>query len=153
MKYICSNCNYIYDESIWDKTEWIKAGSNFWLLWDHYCCPNCYEDRDTFHEVIEEVNYIDINNNIDLIENDHFINVDIKDWNAQVSIWRNIHPSWEDHRITEIILLDEYWDIIETKFLAEEEEPIVDFDITDIDDFEIRTRCSVHWLWWIKINH
>ncbi len=35
MKYLCVNCNYIYDEAIWDSWEGIEAGTkiDLWRIW------------------------------------------------------------------------------------------------------------------------
>lgn len=154
MRYLCTNCNYIYDESIWDKEEEIKAWTKLDNLWDNFSCPVCWELAEEFHEIKEEVNYID-ENNLLWIEMEHFININIniKNWNLRVDIWKwDFHPSWEEHRISSISLYDEYWDLIEEKFLMVWEEPVVEFDISDLDDFEIRTRCSLHWVWGRKIE-
>lgn len=152
MKYICTNCNYIYDESIWEKEDWIETWTIFWQLWDHFCCPNCLEDKDFFHELIEEVNYIEKENIYDFMQNDHFINIEEKNDIIKVIIWKELHPSWEDHKIIEISLYDEYSELVENKFINQEKNPIVKFDISTLDDYEIRARCSIHWLWWIKVK-
>jgi desulfoferrodoxin (superoxide reductase-like protein) len=67
-----------------------------------------------------------------------------------VTIWNEIHPMWESHRITSISLYDEYEDLIEEKFMDYDEDPIVEFDFDDLGEYEIRCRCSLHWVWWKK---
>lgn len=152
MRYLCVECNYIYDESLWDETESISPWTKLENLWDFFCCPVCWENSDSFNEIIDEVNYISNQKNTDSIESEHFINYEIVWDNLKVIIWKNIHPSGEDHRITQISLYDEYWDFIEEKFFDVDEHPIADFDISLLDDFEVRARCSLHWVWGRKVS-
>lgn len=151
MRYLCTNCNYIYDESLWEKDDGIEPWTRFDELWDYYVCPVCGECSDIFQEIKEEINYIKNDHTLDFVENEHFIDTEV-DWNnLRVTIWKEIHPFWDDHRITEVSLYDEYGDIVESQFLPSWEEPEVDFNISDLDDFEIRVRCSLHGLWWKKV--
>lgn len=152
MRYLCTNCNYIYDEWLWDKEEWIKAWTSFLKLWDYFTCPVCWEYRDSFHEIKDEINYINDDNTSDFMELEHFIDLYLEDDIVEVRVGKYLHPSGEEHRITEISLYDEYGDIVETKFLQVGQEPEVQFDISDIDDFEIRVRCSLHWVWGRKVE-
>ncbi len=153
MRYLCTNCNYIYDESLWDKEENIESGTLFDDLGDYFECPVCGDSKDSFHEIKEEVNYITDENTYDLLELDHFIDIYKEDDLIEVRVWKDLHPSWDEHRITEITLYDEYGDIVETKFLGIWEEPDVQFDISDLDDFEVRVRCSLHGVWGRKIEN
>jgi desulfoferrodoxin (superoxide reductase-like protein) len=54
---------------------------------------------------------------------------------------------WESHRIGAISLYDEYGDLIETKFMQQDIDPIVEFDFDDLAEYEIRVQCSLHWIW------
>lgn len=152
MQYICTNCHYIYDESIWDKEEWINEWTHLSELWDNFLCPNCSESIDFFYPIKEEVNYIkwDIN---DFMEMNHYIKIKQKEEKIKILIWIPRHPQIEEHKITEISLYDEYWELIEDKFLFKNKNNIVYFDISNLDEYEIRIRCSLHWVWWIKINN
>jgi hypothetical protein len=47
-------------------------------------------------------------------------------------------------------LYDEYGDLIEEKFMDFDEDPIIEFDFDDLWEYEIRCRCSLHWVWWKK---
>lgn len=145
MKYFCTTCSYSYDADLWDKEEWI----NPWDKLDK--CPVC-EEYDSFQWVEEEVNYID-DNNLNSLEIDHFPEVEISDWKLKVIIWNEIHPMGEEHRIASVSLYDEYWDLIKTNYLDLELEPVVEFDFDDLDEFEIRVKCSVHWVWWKKFKN
>jgi len=49
-----------------------------------------------------------------------------------------------EHRILSIWLFDEYWDLVEEKFLNVDDDSVVTFDNYDLDDIEIRVRCSKH---------
>ena len=152
MRYICTNCNYIYDESIWDEGEWICSSTFFYSLWDSFVCPVCGEDRDNFYEIEEEVNYIMKQSYIDYLAEEHYPKIKKSDWKIIVSVWKGLlHPMWEDHRISSILLYDEYSDLIEEIFLEIDEDPVVEFENQDLDEYEIRIRCTLHWLWWIII--
>lgn len=149
MRYICTNCNYIYDESIGDIESWINIWTKIYEIWDDFSCPICNWSVDDFFELKEEVNYIEDNDNLSF---DHFPYIEDNDWKILVKIWKDMHVMWDDHRIYSVLLYDEYWELIEEIFLDIEVEPIVKFDYWDLDEFEIRVRCSIHWLWWRKIK-
>jgi desulfoferrodoxin (superoxide reductase-like protein) len=61
----------------------------------------------------------------------------------------------EWHYIYSISLFDEYWDLIEEKLLNIWEKPKAIFDVSYLDDFEIRTKCNLDWLWssWLIKNN
>ena len=139
MKYLCTNCNYIYDEALWDSGEWLESGVK---IDDNFMCPVC-EEYDTFHHVNEEICYLD-DEPTDLFEIDHFIEVNHKWEEFEVIIWWNTHPMWEDHRIVWVWLFDEYSDLIDEKFLKTDDDSVVIFDDFWIDEFEIRVKCSEH---------
>jgi len=146
MKYLCTSCSYVFDQAMWDKEENIKI----WAELEK--CPVC-EEYYSFQWIDEEVSYIDENNKLDSIEVDHFPEV-IIDWNTiEVTVWQDWHPMGTEHRITAICLLDEYWDLIETKYLEWEDEAKIEFSFDDLDEFEIRVRCSVHWIWGKKFRN
>lgn len=48
MKYICSNCGYIYDEKEGDSTQSVKPGTKFEDLPSNWVCPICYATKDKF---------------------------------------------------------------------------------------------------------
>ncbi len=152
MRYICTNCSYIYDEDLGDLDSNIPAGTKFYDLWDYYTCPVCSELPDIFHEIKEEINYIQ-KSTIDKLEQSHFIDIkSIDKDNIKISIWKEeIHPCWLEHRITSIWLYDEYWDIVDEVFLEEDMPPETDFDISDLDEYEVRVRCTIHWVWARKV--
>jgi len=152
MRYLCTNCNYIYDESIWDSWENIVAWTKFDNLWDHFACPVCSELAEEFQEIKEEISYINEQNPF-WFEQEHFINYKIFDWDLEVQVWKwDLHASWPEHRISWIWLYDEYWDFVNENFLSDGEDPISEFDISDLDDFEIRVKCTIHWVWGRKIE-
>lgn len=141
MKYICTNCGYVFDEALWDEVEEI----NWWTKIEKLdCCPSCLE-LDSFFQIKEEVIYIWENTN-DKIEQEHFINIFHKDRKIEVEIWWNSHPMEKEHRLLSIWLFDEYWDLVEEKFLKEEDDTFVIFDDYDLDYLEIRLRCNKHWI-------
>lgn len=141
MKYLCTNCGYVYDESLWDEVEEIEGGTRVDEL---DCCPTCFE-VDSFFQIREEVIYID-DDTIDKIEREHFIEINYQNRKIEVTVWKNSHPMEKEHRLLSISLFDEYGDVVEEKFLKEDEDTFVVFDDYDLDDVEIRVRCSKHWI-------
>ena len=149
MRYLCTNCNFIYDEWQWEEN--VAHGTRFEELSDNFECPVCGENQDSFHEIREEINYIS-DNPYDHLEVDHFIETQYKWDKLIVTIWNEIHPMWESHRITSVSLYDEYWDLIEEKFMDYDEDPIIEFDFDDLWEYEVRCRCSLHGVWWKKFS-
>lgn len=139
MKYFCTECSFSYDGDLWDRDEWIEAGK---LLEQ---CPWC-EEYDTFQWVEEEVNYI-INDNLEALEIDHIPEIEIKQWKLIVTVANEMHPMWDSHRIASVSLYDEYGDLIMTNYLELDNEAVTEFDFDDLDEFEIRVKCSQHWVW------
>jgi rubredoxin len=152
MRYLCTSCSYIYNEDNWELEDNIKPWTKFENLWDSYICPVCGELPDVFHEIKDEINYLgDIP--MDAIEAEHFIEINELDNNIKVSIWKwDYHPAWLEHRISSIWLYDEYSDLVCEIFLGEDEIPETEFDISDLDDFEIRIRCTIHGVWWVRVK-
>lgn len=139
MKYLCTNCSYVYEESFWDEVEWIEA----WTKIESFdACPVC-DEFDTFHHIEEEIIYIEEDTG-DALELLHFIDATKQDWTIQVTIWNNIHPMWKEHRISWVWLFDEYWELLEEEFLWVESDLSIDFYDYDLDDFEIRVKCNEH---------
>lgn len=145
MKYFCTECSYAYDDALWDAEEEIKI----WQTVDK--CPVC-EEYDSFQWLEEEVNYIN-DDNLWALEIDHFPEVVISDWKIVVTVWNEIHPMWIEHRIAAVSLYDEYGDLIKTNYLELEVEANTEFDFDDLDEFEIRVKCSLHWVWWKKFRN
>jgi rubredoxin len=48
MKYICTNCGYIYDPDQGDPAKGIKPGTAFTDLTENWVCPICYVDKKQF---------------------------------------------------------------------------------------------------------
>jgi rubredoxin len=148
MKYVCTNCNYVYDESIWDIEEEIKAWTKFYELGDYFSCPVCYEWSENFDLIKEEINYIESDNPIDIFEIEHFPIIKIENSILTVVVWKdNRHSMLDEHYISSISLMDEYGDLIEEKFLEPWDNPKVKFEFDNFDEFEIVVRCTFHWLW------
>lgn len=147
MRFLCTNCNYIYDESEWDDEEGYPSGTLLNDLGDIYECPVCGDDRDSFQEIQEEVNYIDEKENLFALEIDHFPEIEIEGDKIKVSIWADMHPMWESHRISSVAFYDSLWDLVEEKFLEIDDEPVCEFDYFGESEFEIQVRCSLHGVW------
>ena len=147
MKYICTNCNYIFDEKFSNSEDTIEKVTNETI------CPSC-EEFDSFQWIEEIVNYAVDNDNLELLEVEHIPQVEKldKEWkNIKVIAWLREHPMWLENRIISISLFDEYWDLVLEEFLYEDSEPTTEFDVSDFDEYEIRVKCSLHWVWWRKI--
>ncbi len=156
MKYICINCNYLYDESIWDESEWILIWTTIDSMSNNLSCPSCWWYIENFQQIKEEILYLDNKNAISNLESLHIPKIAFL-WNNKimVSVWNIKHPMEQEHFISSIMLFDEYSDLIEERFLTYNEKLKVNFNIEDIDEFEIRIRCNLHWLWstWIINNN
>ncbi len=48
MRYICTQCSYVYDPARGDAMNDIPPGTAFEDLPDGWVCPMCYADRDLF---------------------------------------------------------------------------------------------------------
>ena len=149
MRYLCTNCRYIYDEWMGEKSDSIEPGTRYDA---DFSCPWC-DEYDSFHEITEEVNMIDETNDEQPLELEHVpVLHTLPDGILEIRVWRHAHPMWSDHRISTIALYDEYGDMVEEKFLDEDEIACVQFDISNLDEYEIRIRCSIHGTWGMKIE-
>ncbi len=155
MRYICINCNYLYDESLWDIWEGLEAWTTFKkMLWKR-TCPSCWWSIDDFQWIKEEILYVEDKNNLSNFELKHIPKIEfLEDNKIKVVVWETIHPMEKEHFITSISLFDEYWELINETFLTYNEKPEIEFDIDWLDEFEVRARCNLHWLWssWIIKN-
>lgn len=147
MKYLCTNCGYTYDESSWDETEEILPWTK---IEDLISCPNCFES-DSFFQIKEEIIYLD-ENTVDKVELEHQIEINHTWQNIEVTVWNNSHPMEKEHRILSISLFDEYSDLVEEKFLKEDDDTFVIFDNYNLDEIEIRVRCNKHWIFGRKFE-
>lgn len=148
MRYLCTNCSHIYDEAIWDSEEWYEPWVKLYDMQDYFTCPVCSEWIDSFQEIVEEVNYIENLENLTWVEDEHCPVITIQDWKIKVKVGKEEeHPNLSEHYITNISLYDEYGDLVEEKFLSPEDEWSAIFDNYDLDEFEIRITCNLHWVW------
>ena len=51
MKYICSNCGYVYDPAKGDPDNGIAPGRTFNELPEDWTCPICYLAKDVFDKL------------------------------------------------------------------------------------------------------
>jgi desulfoferrodoxin (superoxide reductase-like protein)/DNA-directed RNA polymerase subunit RPC12/RpoP len=140
MKYICTNCNYIFDEFLDNADDTIQKVNN------DTQCPACNE-YDVFQWIDEEVNYAKDINNLELHELEHIPQIESskEEGIIKVFVWQLEHPMWPEHRLYSISLFDEYWDLVVEEFLPKDWIPEAEFDISDFDEYEIRSKCRVHW--------
>ena len=139
MKYLCVNCWFVYDEAFWDKSEWILPWTKIEDLLE---CPVCNE-IDTFNYINEEIIYMNKDTR-DKYELAHFIDAKKENWKLLVTIWDNMHPMTEDHRICWLWLYDEYWDLVTEEFLWVDDDTTLELEDYELDEFEVRLKCSQH---------
>jgi desulfoferrodoxin-like iron-binding protein len=148
MRYLCTNCNHIYDEALWDPNEGILPWTRFEELQDSFVCPVCAEGHDMFQEITEEVNRPINVQNLTSIEKEHLIRFELHDGKISVIVGQDDpHPMIEDHFIASIALYDEVWELIDEQFVGTTESPEAIFDADYLSDFEIRIRCNLHGVW------
>ena len=49
-KYVCTTCGYVYDETLGDEENSIKAGTKFEDLGEDWLCPLCSLDKSVFEK-------------------------------------------------------------------------------------------------------
>ncbi len=138
----------MYDESMWDSREGLEPWTTIdKMMWNH-SCPSCGGSIEDFQKIEEEVLYAEFPESKWIFEMKHvpFVKFLSSD-KISVRVWEVEHPMEEEHFISSIILYDEYWDIIEEKFLTYEQKPEAEFETTDLDYFEVMARCNLHGLW------
>ncbi len=52
-KYICGDCDYIYDPALGDPGSGVAPGTAFEDLPDNWICPDCDAGKDEFMPLIE----------------------------------------------------------------------------------------------------
>jgi rubredoxin len=152
-RYLCTNCNFIYDETFWFEEENILPQTFFDDISNDWQCPHCGEWKEHFSLIKEEINYIDkLTKVLNKVEQEHLINYEINN-NILELFWNILNHEMEDenHYISEIALYDEYGDLIYNKLFKSWESLEFSSDIKFLDSFEIRIRCIKHWWWstWI----
>lgn len=152
MRYLCTNCHYVYEEILWDTDLWIEAWTKYDDLPNGFSCPACMEWKEHFSAIVEEVNYLDDNDYKSWVEREHMIYYRLEDEVLYVSVWWSNHSFSEDHYIMSIGIYDEYWDLIEERTLNNEDNPETIFESFDFDEFEIRVVCNSHWVWGMKLK-
>lgn len=145
---------YTYDESIWEPSLMIDAGTAFDELGEEFYCPMCAGEKEYFAELQEEINYALNPENLTALESEHWpIIIDRQDDWVKIQIWEKIHESHEEHYISSVVLFDEYNDIIDEIILLSSQEAIVECDV-DVDEiYEIRVHCVTHGIWARKFAH
>ncbi len=150
MRFLCVNCSYIYDESLWEETDGIEPGTCVHEIGEDIHCPGCDGSFEDFSPIEDEVIYVDNPEKLSYIEREHMPHIIYQDTEkVEVCIGEEdeMHPSGEDHRITAIYLIDDEGHIVEEVFIMADEDPVAEFDISWLELFEIRASCSQHGLW------
>jgi len=150
MRFLCVNCGHIYDESLWEEEEGIDPGTCIDEIDEDIHCPMCDGSFDDFSPIEDEVLYVDNPKHMNHLERQHIPHILYQD-NEKVEVCvgeeDEMHPSDEDHRITAIYLIDDEGHIVEEIFIMPDEDPVAEFDISGLENFEIRASCSRHGLW------
>lgn len=142
MKHFCTNCNYIYDEMIWEIGDWIEYGTKLENMQDTFICPSCFEGIEYFQEIIPHIHNLDNEKDFIWIEIEHIPKIEFLD-EESIKIEVN-HPDEESHFLWNIGIYDEYEDLVYEEFFKPWEPAYLEYDISDLDNFEIRTQCSLH---------
>ena len=150
MKYLCTKCNYIYDEMIWEVEDWIECGTRFDNLWDNFFCPQCNESWEYFQEITPYVHSLDEELMV-WIEAEHMPIIEkLDNWFIKIEV---NHPDEESHFVWNIWIYDEYWDLVHEEFIQPWNPAYLEFDTSDLDEYEIRVQCSVHWIFGKKFEN
>lgn len=148
MRFLCINCGYIYDEALWDEEDGIEAGTVIDEIPSDIHCPGCDESFDDFSPIEDEVLYAENPQSLNHLEKEHIPHVIYQDTErVEICVGEEMHPSDDDHRITAVYLVDDEGHIVEEIFIMEGEDPVVEFDISGLELFEIRASCNRHGLW------
>ncbi|MDA9129353.1 rubredoxin [Candidatus Gracilibacteria bacterium] len=148
MRFLCVNCSYMYDESLGDVHEDIDPGTSIDAIDEDILCPGCEGSFDDFAPIEDEILYAENPNHHNHTEREHIPFILYQDHEKlEVSIGEEMHPISDDHRVTGIYLVDESGHIVEEIFIMPDEEPVAEFDISGLDEFELRASCSKHGLW------
>lgn len=150
MRFLCTNCGHIYDESLWEIELDIEPGTCIDEIQEDVHCPVCDGSFDDFSVIEDEIIYVDNPEKLTHIEREHLPRIvyqDLQRVEVCVGEEEELHPSGEDHRIGAIYLVDDEWHIVEEVFIMPDEDPVAEFDISGLDVFEIRASCNQHWLW------
>ncbi|MBW7954325.1 rubredoxin [Candidatus Gracilibacteria bacterium] len=141
MKYHCSGCSYIYDESIGDEDLNIEENTLFDNLPNDFFCPFCETHKDDFILFGEEINYpLDVRC-LTPKEQEHFPKISIFGEKLSFLIDENTHNSKKDNFIFKVSLYDDTGDEIDFKKFNFGDEVKGDFDLDYLDSFELRVFC------------
>ncbi len=150
MKHLCINCNYIYDEIIGEIWDWIEQWTKLDDIRENFVCPSCFESSENFQEITPYIHSLDNETNVFWIELEHLPIIKLLDnWEIKIEV---IHPNEDSHFLWNIAIFDEYWDLVYEEFFKPWEPAYLEYNISDLDDFEIRTTCSLHWIFSKKIK-
>jgi rubredoxin/desulfoferrodoxin (superoxide reductase-like protein) len=148
MRYLCTNCSYIYNEALGDELEGIPSGTSFDELEQDFVCPSCYEEKENFQEIKDEINYPYDSENLSSLEKEHFINYYLEKGVLKIYVGKDEEHSMEkDHFVASIGIYDENDEKVEEKFISSQDDGSAEFNIDYLDEFEIKIYCSQHW-WW-----
>ncbi len=149
MKCLCTKCGYIYDEMMWEKEDWIDYWTKFDSLWDNFICPQCGEWGEYFQEINPHIHSLDDQNFI-WIELEHTPIIEELD-NGFIKIEVE-HPDEQDHFIWNIGIFDEYWELVYEEFIQPGTPAYLELDVSDLDEYEVRVQCSLHWIFGKKFE-
>jgi rubredoxin len=91
MKYSCTECGYVFDESRGEPDDGIEPGTKLEDLGDFFRCPSCYTDASAFVGAKEEINYPLDTEALSHVEKDHQITYEIHENELHVKIGEGKH--------------------------------------------------------------
>lgn len=157
MRYICTECNFVYDEALWLEEEYIEPHTPFSEIDENFLCPVCHSPKEHFSKIQEEINYFwedEILTDIDL-QHIPIVRVDEEKDEIKVSFWKwELHSMTSHHFINTICLYDEYKELVDQKFVSPWDNAFVSFSLQWLDEFEVTIKCNIHWTfssWIIRV--
>lgn len=153
-KFHCTNCSYVYNPFLWDEESEVESWTAFDELHDNWHCPVCSENKEFFVEIPENIH--DFKKFEELLPEEirHTPFYYEKDWKIIISIWTEDESFSQDevHFIEYVGLFYNDWEIIDYIKLPENLDEII-FDLDNIDEYEVRASCSLHWVWrWVRFG-
>lgn len=145
MKYHCTNCSYIYDEVLWEPEQEVEPFTAWWEIGEDFYCPVCFSPKDDFISPKEEYIYLK-KDNLTIVEAIHYPKYFVE-WDIlKFEIWEEPHPIEEEHFVYKVWLYDDAWDLLEEKSFKPWQKAVWEFDLTYLDEFELRVFCNHDWV-------
>ena len=148
-KYICTNCQAIYDPLFGDEENEIEVGTSFESIWESWVCPICFASKDFFFslpEIVHDPISEDMMSDLEYSHIPRFI-----EYREKIYVWIGDEDGYsnnKEHQIIYVGIFDEdgeIIDIIKINPTILQEWFIFDFPLDE--SYEIRAACNIHGVW------